>query len=46
LFNRLGFASIPTIVGTHAQTGALLTQEGAMPTAALATLLGLQVPAV
>ena len=46
LFNRLGFASIPTLVGTHAQTGALVTQEGSMPTAALANLLGLQAPAV
>lgn len=45
LLTRLGFASIPTIVGTHAQTGALVTQEGSMPTAALAALLGLQVPA-
>lgn len=45
LMNRFGFASIPTIVGTHAQTGALVTQEGSMPTAALANLLGLQVPA-
>jgi thiol:disulfide interchange protein DsbG len=45
LFNRMGFASIPTIVGTHAQTGALVTQEGSMSTAALANLLGLQVPA-
>ncbi len=45
LFNRFGFASIPTIVALNAQTGALVTQEGAMPTAALATLLGLQVPA-
>ena len=45
LMNRFGFASIPTIVGTHAQTGALVKQEGALPTAALATLLGLQVPA-
>jgi thiol:disulfide interchange protein DsbG len=44
LLTRLGFSSIPTIVGTHAQTGALVTQEGAMPTAALATLLGLQAP--
>lgn len=44
LLNRFGFASIPTIVGTHAQTGALVTQEGAVPTAALATLLGLQAP--
>ena len=45
LMNRFGFASIPTIVGTNAQTGALVKQEGAMPTAALAALLGLQVPA-
>lgn len=45
LLNRFGFASIPTIVGTHAQTGALVTQEGALPTAALAALLGLQAPA-
>lgn len=45
LLTRLGFASIPTIIGTHAQSGALVTQEGAMPTAALAALLGLQVPA-
>ncbi len=45
LFNRFGFASIPTIVALNAQNGALVTQEGAMPTAALATLLGLQVPA-
>jgi thiol:disulfide interchange protein DsbG len=45
LMNRLGFSSIPSIVGTHAQTGALVTQEGSMPTAALANLLGLQVPA-
>jgi thiol:disulfide interchange protein DsbG len=45
LMTRFGFASIPTIIGTHAQTGALVTQEGAMPTAALANLLGLQIPA-
>lgn len=44
LLTRLGFASIPTIIGTHAQSGALVTQEGSMPTAALAALLGLQVP--
>ena len=44
LLTRFGFASIPTIVGSHAQTGALVTQEGSLPTAALATLLGLQVP--
>lgn len=45
LFNRFGFTSIPTVVGTHAETGALVTQEGAVPTAALAQLLGLRVPA-
>ena len=44
LLNSFGFGSIPTIVGTHAQTGALVTQEGAVSTAALATLLGLQPP--
>ena len=45
LFNRFGFASVPTIVGTHAQTGDLVTQEGALPTASLASFLGLQAPA-
>ncbi|SFC61328.1 thiol:disulfide interchange protein DsbG [Polaromonas sp. OV174] len=45
LMTRFGFSSIPTIVATHAQTGALVTQEGAMSTAALAALLGLQLPA-
>lgn len=45
LMTRFGFTSIPTIIGMHAQTGALVTKEGAMPTAALADLLGLQVPA-
>ena len=45
LLTSFGFASIPTIVGTNAKTGALVTQEGAMPTAALANLLGLQAPA-
>ncbi len=45
LMTRFGFASVPAIVATHAQTGALVTQEGAMPTAALAALLGLQPPA-
>ena len=45
LLNRFGFASIPTIIGTHAETGALVTKEGALSTAALASLLGLQPPA-
>ena len=45
LMTGFGFNSIPVIVATHAQTGVLVTQEGAMPTPALAKLLGLQVPA-
>ena len=45
LMTRFGFGSIPTIVAKHAKTGELVTQEGASPTAALATLLGLEVPA-
>ncbi len=44
LLNRFGFASIPTIVATHAQTGATITNEGAMSTTALASFLGLQLP--
>jgi thiol:disulfide interchange protein DsbG len=45
LMTRLGFSAIPSIVAIHAQTGAVVSQEGALPTAALAELLGLQVPA-
>jgi thiol:disulfide interchange protein DsbG len=45
LLNRFGFASIPTIVAQHAQTGALVTREGGLPTAELAAFLGLQAPA-
>ena len=45
LMARFGFASVPTIIGTHAQTGDMVTQEGSMSTAALANLLGLQAPA-
>ncbi len=44
LLNRFGFASIPTIVATQAQTGATITNEGAMSTTALANFLGLQLP--
>jgi len=44
LMTKFGFASVPSIVGTHAQTGALVIKEGSMPTAALASLLGLSVP--
>lgn len=45
LMNSFGFASVPSIVAQHAQTGALVTREGSMPTATLAALLGLQAPA-
>lgn len=44
LMKRLGLASVPAIVGTHAQTGATVSQEGSLSTPALATLLGLQAP--
>lgn len=45
LLNSFGFASVPSIVAMHAQTGALVTREGSMPTPELAALLGLQAPA-
>jgi thiol:disulfide interchange protein DsbG len=44
LLDSFGIGSVPTIVAKHAQTGALVVQEGSMPTAALANLLGLNVP--
>jgi thiol:disulfide interchange protein DsbG len=44
LLTRLGFASIPTIVAKHAQTGSLVINEGSLSTAALAGRLGLEVP--
>jgi thiol:disulfide interchange protein DsbG len=46
LMNRYGLAAVPSIVAKHAQTGALVTREGGLPTPELAALLGLQVPAV
>ena len=45
VMKRFGFGSIPTIVAQHAQTGALVTQEGSVPTPVLAKMLGLEVPA-
>ena len=45
LFNRFGFSSIPAIIAKHAQSGAVVTKEGALPTPALAAFLGLQAPA-
>ena len=44
LMNRYGFNSIPTIVATHAKTGALVVHEGGLPTVALADALGLAAP--
>lgn len=41
LLSSFGFGSIPTIVATHAQTGALITNEGSMSTEALTSFLGL-----
>ena len=45
LMTRFGFASVPSIVATHAQSGALVSREGGLPTAELAAFLGLQAPA-
>jgi thiol:disulfide interchange protein DsbG len=45
LMNRFGFASVPSIVAQHAQSGALVTHEGALATPELAALLGLKPPA-
>jgi thiol:disulfide interchange protein DsbG len=45
LFNRFGFQSVPSIVAQHAQSGAVVSHEGALPTADLAGFLGLQPPA-
>jgi thiol:disulfide interchange protein DsbG len=44
LLTRFGFESVPTIVALNAQTGALVTNQGSLPTAELARLLGLQAP--
>jgi thiol:disulfide interchange protein DsbG len=44
LINRFGFGGVPAIVGKHAQTGELVTLEGAVPTATLAQKFGLTAP--
>lgn len=41
LLNRLGAASVPFIVARNLRTGQVVTQSGAMPTDALAELIGL-----
>jgi thiol:disulfide interchange protein DsbG len=45
LMNRFGFPSVPSIVAVHAQTGALVSRQGGLPTPELAAFLGLQPPA-
>ena len=44
LMNRFQFQGVPTVVAKHAVTGDLVVKDGAMPTAVLAQVLGLQVP--
>jgi thiol:disulfide interchange protein DsbG len=44
LFTSFGFSGVPTIVGKHAQTGGVVTIDGAVPAITLAQKLGLQAP--
>jgi len=44
LFTRYQFASVPTLVTKNAQTGAVITHEGALPTPDLAAFLGVPAP--
>lgn len=44
MFTRYAFGSVPTLVTKQAQTGAVVTQEGSMPTPQLAAFLGIQLP--
>ncbi|RYX89942.1 MAG: DsbC family protein [Comamonadaceae bacterium] len=44
LLDRYQFNSVPTIIGKHADTGALVIKEGALPTAELAGAFGLKPP--
>lgn len=45
LFNKFGFSSVPSLVTKNAQTGAVVTHEGALPTPELAAFVGVPVPA-
>ncbi|HUR90557.1 MAG TPA: thioredoxin fold domain-containing protein [Ramlibacter sp.] len=45
LFTRYQFASVPTLVTKNAQTGAVVTHEGALKTEDLAAFVGVPVPA-
>jgi thiol:disulfide interchange protein DsbG len=44
LFTRFGFSSVPSLVTKNAQTGAVVTHEGAFQTPELAAFLGVQAP--
>jgi thiol:disulfide interchange protein DsbG len=44
LMTSFGFGGVPAVVGKHAQTGELVTIDGALPTASLAQKLGLNAP--
>lgn len=44
LFNKFSFASVPSLVTKNAQTGAVVTHEGALPTPELAAFVGVQAP--
>jgi thiol:disulfide interchange protein DsbG len=44
LFTSFGFTGVPTIVGKNAQTGQVVTIDGAVPTVTLAQRLGLSAP--
>jgi thiol:disulfide interchange protein DsbG len=43
-FTSFGFTGVPTIVGKHAQTGGVVTIDGAVPAVTLAQKLGLTSP--
>ncbi|MES2783846.1 MAG: thioredoxin fold domain-containing protein [Pseudomonadota bacterium] len=45
LMNRFGFSSIPSLVTQNAQTGAIVKNEGSLPTPALAAFIGVPAPA-
>lgn len=44
LMNRFQFQGVPTVVAKHAVTGDLVVKDGSMPTAVLASVLGLTPP--
>ena len=44
LFTSFGFTGVPTIVGKHAQTGGVVTIDGAVPAVTLAQKLGMSAP--